>query len=205
MTSHPSSILTHTHGTLPCVPASLASQGFYKHEDMRGFQWEGHSTDSWPHTKRSWVLHCGMQHSPLTAHQVTHVDKEEPNKLFRGGAGIWTPRVFWHQTESLLTFTQRGMKAMEEVMSSEYSWCRESLKSSPMTDRDGWPNLCLFFSEDLYCGSDKDRWAVMRADLVCVSCHPSTGHHLTSLSWGVKTKPRVNSFCFGSFPLNFFK
>lgn len=29
-----------------------------------------------------------------------------------------------------------------------------------MTDRDGWPNLCLFFSEDLNCGLDKDRWAV---------------------------------------------
>lgn len=49
-------------------------------------------------------------------------------------------------------------------------------KSSHMADRDGWPNLCLFFSENLYCGSNKDRWAVTWADLRCVPRHPSTGH-----------------------------
>lgn len=46
-------------------------------------------------------------------------------------------------------------------------------KSSHMTDRDGWPNLCLFFSEDLNCGSDKDGWARTWADLGYGPCHPS--------------------------------
>lgn len=152
-----------------------------------------------------YIVECSTHPSQLI--KVLMLTKKSLTNFFGGGAGIWTPRVLWHQTASLLTFTQRGMKAVEEVMSLEYSWCRESLKSSPMTDRDGWPNLCLFFSEDLHCGSDKDRWAVMRADLECVPCHPSTGHQggQTSLSWGVKTKPRINSFCFRSFPLIFFK
>lgn len=51
-----------------------------------------------------------------------------------------------------------------------------SSMSSHVADRDGWPNVCLFFSENLDCGSDKDRWAVTWADLKCVPCHPSTGH-----------------------------
>lgn len=202
MTGHPSSILTYTHGTLPCVPASLASQGFYKHEDMQGFLWEEHSTDSWPHKKKklsSTLWNAAL--APRISSSYSCWQRRALQTFMAGGWNLDTKGILTPDITDIHSERHEGRGGGDVLGIQLVQRVTEVISH----DRDGWPNICLFFSEDLYCGSDKDRWAVMRADLECVPCHPSTGHHLTSLSWGVKTKPRVNSLCFGSFPLNVFK
>lgn len=146
--------------------------------------------------------------TPLTTHWVTRAvfSKRSVTNLFEGrsghqGCSDTRRHHYWHSL-------REAWRPWRRLCPWNTAGVERHSKLSPMTDRDGWANFCLFFSEDHYCGSEKDRWAVTWADLEYIPCHPSTGHrggqNDIPEQWGEKTdKSQLLSFlfCFGFFSL----